>query len=154
MAIESGETIGSVVLRHKIAEGGMGAIWAAEHVALGREVAVKFLAARIANNTEALQRFSLEARTLARISSPHTPQVFDHGVRADGTPYIVMELIDGTELWEWVAARGNMSVRQVGRLTYEVLAAGEWVRSRVEMDRTRGEESPRRPSEARTADRR
>jgi serine/threonine protein kinase len=121
--VEAGETVGSVVLRRKIAEGGMGTIWVGEHVGLCREVAVKILSRRIAGNPETLQRFTLEARLLARISSPYTPQVFDHGVRQDGTPYIVMELIHGTELWEWVATRGLLSVRQVGRIIEHVTQA-------------------------------
>jgi serine/threonine protein kinase len=120
---EAGETIGGLVLRHKIAEGGMGSIWAAEQVALGREVAVKFLSGAVAHSDGALERFSLEARTLARVQSPHSPQIFDHGVCEDGTPYIVMELIVGTELAEWVAQRGPMSVPQVTRLVKQVSLA-------------------------------
>jgi serine/threonine-protein kinase len=115
--------VGNFVLRHPIAEGGMGSIWAAEQIGLGREVAVKFLSGSVADRPGVLQRFNLEARTLARVNSPHSPQVFDHGVCDDGTPYIAMELIVGTELGEWVAQKGSMSVAQVTRLVEQVALA-------------------------------
>jgi serine/threonine-protein kinase len=116
----SGQQIGNLVLREKIGEGGMGSIWSAEHVTLGREVAVKFLALDCDEDHAAAQRFTLEARTIARISSPYVPQVFDHGTLADGTPYIVMELIDGVSLKTWVAQHGAMSLKQAARLAEQV----------------------------------
>ena len=113
---EAGQTVGSVVLRSKIADGGMATVWAAEHVALNREVAVKFLHERSRADQSAVRRFALEARTIARISSPHVPQVFDHGVAADGTPYIVMEHVTGVDLREWVAQWGCLDLAQAVRL--------------------------------------
>lgn len=121
--MKAGQKVGSFVLRNKMAEGGMGTIWAAEHTGLCRDVAVKFLSARVADNEAAVARFTHEARMLARINSPHTPQVFDHGVCEDGTPYIVMELISGVELGEWITEHGAMNVRQVRRLLAQVTLA-------------------------------
>jgi eukaryotic-like serine/threonine-protein kinase len=123
MIAEAGQTLGGLVLRHKIAEGGMGMVWAAEHIGLNREVAVKFLSSQIATSPEAIQRFTHEARTLARISCPNTPQVFDYGVTTDGTPYMVMELITGSDLSDWVSERGCMSPAQVGRLLEQAALA-------------------------------
>jgi serine/threonine protein kinase len=123
MKAYAGQTIGSLVLRHKIAEGGMGSIWAAEHVTLNREVAVKFLTKDPREDDDAVQRFALEARTVARISSPHVPQVFDHGVCEDGTPYIVMELVDGIDLKSWVGQHGQLSLSQAVRLVEQVCLA-------------------------------
>jgi serine/threonine-protein kinase len=88
----------SIELESLLAEGGMGQIWAAEHLLLRRRVAVKFLSVSLADDIGALQRFTLEAQTVARLASPHVPQVFDHGNMADGTPYIVMELLEGIDL--------------------------------------------------------
>jgi serine/threonine protein kinase len=119
----AGDTVGNFVLRHPIAEGGMGSIWAAEQMGLGREVALKFLSGAVAERPGVIERFNLEARTLARVNSPHSPQVFDHGVCEDGTPYIAMELIAGTELREWVGQRGPMSLAQVTRLVEQVALA-------------------------------
>jgi tRNA A-37 threonylcarbamoyl transferase component Bud32 len=116
MEPEAGQTVGSVVLRSKIADGGMASVWAAEHVTLDREVAVKFLQERYRADHLAVRRFALEARTIARVSSPHVPQVFDHGIASDGTPYIVMELVPGTDLKSWVAEWGCLDVAQAVRL--------------------------------------
>lgn len=101
----------------------MGTVWAAEHVGLGRVVAVKFLAAHVADEPIAISRFTHEARLLARIKSAHTPQVFDHGISTDGTPYIAMELIEGTELRDWVEKHGTMTLVQVSRLVAQVSEA-------------------------------
>jgi serine/threonine-protein kinase len=123
MTAEAGQTLGGLVLRHKIAEGGMGTVWTAEHVGLSRDVAVKFLLRTALDSPEAVQRFTHEAQTLAKISSPHTPQVFDYGIAADGTPYIVMELIAGMDLAEWMHRWGVMSVAEVARLVEQVASA-------------------------------
>jgi eukaryotic-like serine/threonine-protein kinase len=121
--MEAGQVVGSLVLRDRVAEGGMGTVWAAEHIGLGRIVAVKFLAAHVVDQPMAISRFTHEARLLARIKSPHTPQVFDHGISSEGTPYIAMELIEGTELRDWVEKHGTMSVLQVSRLVAQVSEA-------------------------------
>jgi len=121
MIVEAGQSIGSVVLRHKIAEGGMGSVWAAEHVTLHREVAVKFLAADRLGDPEAVQRFAMEGRTMARIQSPNVAQVFDQGQCVDGTPYIVMERLEGVHLGEWVTTqKWPLDVVQVARLLDQV----------------------------------
>jgi serine/threonine protein kinase len=118
----AGQIVGSFVLRNKIADGGMASVWAAEHVTLKREVAVKFLATS-AHDEVAIERFALEARTIARVASAHVPQVFDHGVTEDGTPYIVMELLAGTDLRSWVAESGCLEVAQAVRLVEQVCLA-------------------------------
>ncbi|MEY2932983.1 MAG: hypothetical protein RL033_3732, partial [Pseudomonadota bacterium] len=74
--------------------GGMGTVWIAEHLSLRSAVAVKLLSREIAETEEGEQRFLREARTAASLRSPHVVQILDHGVDA-GTPYIVMELLDG-----------------------------------------------------------
>jgi len=87
----------SILLRHRISEGGMGQIWAADHLALHRRVAVKCPSDLLADNAAALRRFAFEAQTLARLQTHHVPQVFDYATLSDGTPCIVMELLDGSE---------------------------------------------------------
>jgi serine/threonine-protein kinase len=122
MSPTAGQIVGSFVLRNKIADGGMASVWAAEHVTLKREVAVKFLATS-ARDEVSVERFALEARTIARVASAHVPQVFDHGVTEDGTPYIVMELLAGTDLRSWVVDSGCLDVGQVVRLVDQVCLA-------------------------------
>src|SRR2546430_4516351 len=83
-----------VALRH-VANGGMASVWVAEDRALGRQVAVKLLAAEFVDDPRAVRRFIREARAAAALSShPHVVTIYDvgeHGAR----PYIVMEHLDG-----------------------------------------------------------
>ncbi len=97
----------------------MGQIWAAEHLLLRRRVAVKFLSDPLADSLEALQRFSLEAQTIARLASPHVPQVFDYGNMDDGTPFMVMELLQGVDLQSRLAG-DLLSIEETGRMLTQI----------------------------------
>ncbi len=79
-----------------IGKGGMGVVLAADHLQLGKTVAVKILKGDA--NQISLARFSREARAVAQIASPHVCQVFDVGVLPDGDPFMVMELMEGSDL--------------------------------------------------------
>src|SRR4051812_14070000 len=84
-------------LVRQLDEGGMGSVWLAEHLSLHSPVAVKLITEEIADTEEGLQRFLREARAAASLRSPHVVQILDYGVEG-GTPYIVMELLDGESL--------------------------------------------------------
>ena len=88
----------SVKLVRPLGEGGMGAVWVADHLALRTQVVVKFIASGLKDSKEATERFSREAAAAAQVKSPHVVQTFDHGFTADGIPYIVMELLEGRDL--------------------------------------------------------
>jgi serine/threonine protein kinase len=77
--------------------GGMASVWLAEHLSLSSTVAVKLLSKEVAETEEGAQRFLREARMAASLRSPHVVQTLDYGVDA-GTPYIVMELLEGESL--------------------------------------------------------
>jgi serine/threonine protein kinase len=76
----------------------MGSVWRAEHLTLHTEVAVKFVSDALIGDPGFLARFTREAVASAQIKSPHAVQIFDHGVTADGQPYIVLELLEGEDL--------------------------------------------------------
>jgi serine/threonine protein kinase len=88
----------SVRLVRPLGEGGMGAVWVADHLALRTQVVVKFISDDLKGNKEALERFSTEAAAAAQVKSPHVVQTFDHGFTEAGNPYIVMELLEGRDL--------------------------------------------------------
>lgn len=88
----------SVKLVRALGEGGMGAVWVADHLALRTQVVVKFIASGLKGNKEAHERFSREAAAASQVKSPHVVQTFDYGITDDGVPYIVMELLDGQDL--------------------------------------------------------
>ena len=124
MSLQPGTLISERLrLANKIAEGGMGSIWVADHLTLRRRVALKFLAPSLARNPEAAQRFLIEAQAVARLSSPHVPQVFDGGGTFEGTPYIVMELLEGEDLYARLHSTGRLTIADTARIVAHVAAA-------------------------------
>ena len=115
-----GQAVGKLILRRKLAEGGMGAIWVGYDQDRDREVAVKLLTLCRMDDDESVRRFQLEASIATRIRSPHVPEVFAHGIREDGTPYLVMELVDGVDLATWLAKYGRPSLKAAGKLVHQV----------------------------------
>ncbi len=91
------------LLLELVGEGGSGKVYMARHVALGKRVAVKVLHRQLVHDTQASERFRKEAQAVANLENPHILQVFDYGHTPDGSPYIVMELLQG----ETLAARLN-----------------------------------------------
>ncbi|MDC3960035.1 serine/threonine-protein kinase [Polyangium jinanense] len=100
-------------LQGLLGKGGMGSVWVADHLALGTQVAVKFMSPAYVENASLVQRFRTEAMAAAQIKSPHVAQVFDHGFTADGTPYIVMELLEGEDLKRRIRREGPLPLKDV-----------------------------------------
>lgn len=90
-----------------IARGGMSTVHLATDERLDRHVAVKLLDPALAGDRAFVDRFTLEARSAARLSDPGIVQVFDQGVE-DGTAFLVMELVPGGTLRELLDERGPM----------------------------------------------
>ena len=82
------------VLR-KIGEGGMGTVYAAEHVEIGKIVAIKILHPHYSTEQELVERFRREARAASRIGHPNIIDVMDFGTTDDGCAYFIMEHLDG-----------------------------------------------------------
>jgi eukaryotic-like serine/threonine-protein kinase len=93
--------MGSYRLVEKIGEGGMGEVWRAEHRMLARGAAIKLIRPAALGVGEAdraretVKRFQREAQATAGLRSPHTIELYDYGVAADGTFHYVMELLEG-----------------------------------------------------------
>jgi eukaryotic-like serine/threonine-protein kinase len=83
-----------------LGQGGMGMVFAATHMELDRLVAVKFVHGTYTQNPEVIARFVREARAVVRIESEHVAKVIDVGHTDVGTPYMVMEFLDGEDLSE------------------------------------------------------
>jgi len=106
----------TIKLVRLLGEGGMGSVWVAEHLALGTEVAVKFIAPWFVDNEQSVVRFREEAQKMARVKSPHVTTVFDYGIMLDGQPYIVMELLAGETLQQRLEREGPLPIDAVVRL--------------------------------------
>ncbi len=81
----------------KLGEGGMGAVWRAQHLTLGTPLAVKLIDPSIAQSAEAMARFKREAQATAELRSAHVVQIIDYGTDG-GIPFIAMELLEGETL--------------------------------------------------------
>jgi serine/threonine protein kinase len=92
--------------------GGMGIVVAATHVALNQRVAIKFLLPSAVGNAQIIERFAREARAAVQIQSEHVARVIDVGTLPTGSPYMVMEFLEGTDLAEAVEKGGAMPVAQ------------------------------------------
>jgi serine/threonine-protein kinase len=94
--VKRAREMGSYHLEEKLGEGGMGEVWRARHRMLARPAAIKLIR-RAGASEEAVRRFEREAQVIAGLRSPHTVELFDFGVAADGAFYYVMELLDGLD---------------------------------------------------------
>jgi eukaryotic-like serine/threonine-protein kinase len=81
-----------------IGEGASGTVWEAEHVELGRRLAIKVLSAEHASSSDSIDRFRREARALAGLSHPNLVEILDFGTAADGRVFLAMELCLGETL--------------------------------------------------------
>jgi tetratricopeptide (TPR) repeat protein/predicted Ser/Thr protein kinase len=106
-----GTIVGHYRILDRVGVGGMGVVYRAEDVRLGRQVALKFLPPELAGNAEALDRFRREARVASSINHPHICTVHDVG-EFEGQHFIVMELLDGRTLKEELAS-GPMAFERV-----------------------------------------
>jgi len=85
-------------ITRKLGEGGMGEVYAAEHVHIDKKFAIKLLRPEIVSNPEAVSRFQQEARSSSSIKHPNIIQIDDFGTLADGRIYMCMELLNGAAL--------------------------------------------------------
>ena len=102
MSLSPGQRLGPYEIIAPLGAGGMGEVYRARDTKLDREVAVKVLPARLAEDAEALARFEREAKAVAALSHPSILAIHDFG-RDGGTAYAVMELLDGETLRQRLA---------------------------------------------------
>ena len=109
-----------------LGRGGMGVVHEAEDTRLDRRVAVKMLTAveGLAGDSEAWDRFRREARALARIDHPGVVTLYDSGVH-DGTPYLVMQVLDGTTLAGLMSVTGPLPTAVVCTVAFGMAEALE-----------------------------
>lgn len=97
---------GRYELRSRIAVGGMGEVWLTRDLALDRAVATKVLRPELAGDERFLADLRAEARRCARLEHPNIAALYDYGEEADGSGYLVMELINGETLSDVLAREG------------------------------------------------
>jgi len=108
-----------------IGDGGMGTVYEAHHEFLETTVALKFLHSELAKRPGLGSRFLQEARVSARIRSPHVTHVTDVDQTADGSPYLVMELLHGEPLQQAMDRHGKLPAEQAVDFALQILAGLE-----------------------------
>jgi tRNA A-37 threonylcarbamoyl transferase component Bud32/tetratricopeptide (TPR) repeat protein len=119
------ELTGRVADRYEIqslvGKGAMGQVYRAHDTVLDRPVALKVMAAQIADDPELKHRFEREARAVAKMTHPNVLTVFDLGSLPDGSPYIAMEFLDGKDLQKSARVPGGMTLERKVQIIVHVL---------------------------------
>uniref|UniRef100_UPI0035662DF0 protein kinase domain-containing protein n=1 Tax=Paraconexibacter sp. TaxID=2949640 RepID=UPI0035662DF0 len=121
------ETIvdGRYRILERIGSGGMADVYRAEDLQLGRDVALKILYRRFAEDPEFVERFRREASSAAGLQHPHVVSVYDRG-EWDGTYYIAMEHLDGRALKQVVSDEGPLDPAHAVDLVIQILRAAKF----------------------------
>lgn len=110
MSLPPGQRLGAYEVGTKIGEGGMGQVYRAHDVKLGRDVAIKILPASVSQDPDRLARFEREAQAVASLSHPNVVSLFEFGAH-EGQPFVVMELLEGQTLRDALVS-GPLPVRK------------------------------------------
>jgi len=111
--VQEGEILdGKYRVERVLGAGGMGVVVAATHVQLHTRVALKFLLPAALGNPQIVERFAREARAAVQIQSEHVARVTDVGTLPTGSPYMVMEYLEGGDLSDALAKDGPMPIPQ------------------------------------------
>ena len=123
--VDRARELGAYRLERRIGAGNMGEVWQARHAMLARPAAIKMIQPRVLAQSadavaDAVARFEREARLTATLQSPHSVQVYDYGMDADGSLYYVMELLDGVDLETLVRQYGPVVPERAGFLLAQI----------------------------------
>jgi serine/threonine protein kinase len=114
--------IGKYQIVRPLGKGAMGIVYLAHDTVLERDVALKVMVSQIADDPELKQRFEREARAVAKMTHPNVVTVFDLGSHSDGSPFIAMELLKGTDLQRAVRQPPPLTLERKVSIIVQVLA--------------------------------
>ena len=123
-----GDMIGSVVadryhIIKKLGEGGMGTVYLAEHVKMGRKSALKVMNPGMNQDPDAIARFNREAANASRLSHPNICAIYDFGETPEGLIYLAMEFIEGQSLTALIEAAHGMSAPRAASIIHQAADA-------------------------------
>src|ERR1700686_3573559 len=129
MPLSAGTRLGPYEILSALGAGGMGEVYRARDTKLGRDVAIKILPRLLTSDPDRLVRFEREARVLASLNHPHIGAIY--GLDAiDGTPALVLELVDGATLADRIA-KGPLSVAEAVPIAKQIAGALEGAHDRA-----------------------
>ncbi len=106
-----------------IGEGGMGKVYLAEHIEIGKRVALKVLHQSYSRMPDLVERFRREARAASKIGHPNIVDVTDSGTTADGSVYFVMEYLEGVELGSVIERQGAIDIARALKISSQICRA-------------------------------
>jgi eukaryotic-like serine/threonine-protein kinase len=122
--VEPGDVLaGKYLVERVLGVGGMGVVVAAKHTQLDQTVALKFLLPTACEVQGATARFLREGKAAARITSEHVARVVDTGTLDNGSPYLVMEYLDGFDLGELTESRGPLDSQTAAQYVLQACEA-------------------------------
>ncbi len=107
----------------KVGEGGMARVYAARHAHLGRNVAIKLLIGEYVEDGSAAELILREAKVMGSLGHPHICEARDAGVTADGTPFLVLEMLTGRPLSREIERVGGLEPRRVVEIALQIASA-------------------------------
>jgi eukaryotic-like serine/threonine-protein kinase len=122
MPLQAGTRLGPYEVLSRIGAGGMGEVWLATELRLGRNVALKLLPADVTRDPVRIQRFELEARAASALNHPNVCTIYALDQASDGQHYIAMEYVEGQTLRERLAT-ARLSLREALDIGVQVAAA-------------------------------
>ncbi len=127
-AAGQGDLLGTVVadryhILKKLGAGGMGTVYLAEHVKMGRKSALKVMNPGMNADPDAIARFNREAANASRLNHPNVCGIYDFGETPDGTIYLAMEFIEGASLTDIVERAGALPASRAASLVHQTADA-------------------------------
>jgi eukaryotic-like serine/threonine-protein kinase len=118
-----GRRFGNYRILSLLGQGGMGAVYLAEHPEIGRKVAIKVLHTGFDRDAQVLGRFLNEARAANAIRHPNLIEILDSGTTDDGTPYLVMEFLEGESVAARIRRQGRLPLPQLFEFSKQIASA-------------------------------
>jgi serine/threonine-protein kinase len=123
-----GDLLGSVIAERyhilkKLGEGGMGTVYLAEHVKMGRKAALKVMNPGMNSDPDAIARFNREAANASRLNHPNVCGIYDFGETPDGLIYLAMEFIEGESLTSLIEKNGSLAAPRAASIIHQAADA-------------------------------
>jgi len=130
-AVASGHMLaGKYKVLGLLGKGGMGTVYRVKQVFLNQELALKILDSHNVSDSIQVRRFQQEAKAEWSLSHPNLVQVHDYGILENGQPYLVMDIVQGITLAEWLEKHGTLTLQDVAPLFSQVCSGLSYAHQR------------------------